>query len=243
MKKLFLILCLCAMMFYGCEKDDFCNCLEGKGSDITETRSLADFNILEMDNNVDIVLSPDSVNYALLTCGKNLADGITTEVIDGRLVVKNLNRCNWLRDFRNKFTLEIHYKNIGQIVNYGSGNLSCADTVRDPVLFVESWNGTGTLSFLLNNNEVYFKLHTGPGDIHASGISKYQYIYTAGNGFIKSAHLETDITHVNTKSTGDCEVNSKLQLAVNIEYNGNVYYKGEPEINQHITGNGSLIPF
>jgi len=244
MKTCWLYLILIGLLFQGCDDDDFCNCFENKGSDITETRMLNDFNTLDMDNNVDIILTPDSTNYVEVTCGKNLMDGIRTEVSDGILKIKNVNRCNWLRDFKNKFTANIHFKSLQQINNYGSGNLTCADTLRPEYLMVDVKTGSGQLSFLLNGGEIYLKLHTGPGDIIASGKAGVLYLYSAGNGFLKTAGLESEFVYLTTKSTGDCEVFAKYELGVEILYNGDVYYKGAPpSIIPTITGSGKLIPF
>jgi len=244
MNKLLIFVSFTLIMLSSCEKDDFCNCLENEGSQISETRTFPDFERIEMNNNVDIILTPDSVSYAILTCGKNLADGIKTEVVDGWLKVRNINRCNWLRDFTNKFTLDVHYRSIKGINYLGSGNLSCSDTLRTSELLVESWNGTGTLDFVLNSGDIYFKLHTGPADIQASGLANYLYVYSAGNGYIKTASLNSEYVVVNTKSTGDCEVNANQTLEVNIGYNGDVFYHGNPpDIQQVITGKGKLYPF
>ena len=233
-----------AMILQGCEKDDFCNCTKGEGSKISETRMLPVFERIELNNNIDVVLTPDTVTYAVLTCGKNLADGIETEVLNGTLVIRNINRCNWLRDFENTFTLNVHYNKLSHIVYNGSGDITCADTVRTNNLLVESWNGTGKLSFLFSGGELYLKLHTGTADMAASGIADLLYIYTAGNGYIKAGSLVADHAWVNTRSTGDCEVYATEILDVNITYNGDVYYHGEPlVIRQQITGSGNLFPF
>ena len=232
------------LLLQGCEKDDFCNCFESTGGTDSEIRTLADFSTLDMNDNVDIILTPDSVNYVEVTCGKNLVDGITTEVVDGRLMIGNINRCNWLRDFKNQFTANIHFKNIRQINYNGSGDLSCTDTLRQEYIQVESRNGSGELKFLLNCNEVLLKLHTGPGDISAYGKAGVLYLYTAGNGYMKTAQLESQFVYMTTNSTGDCEVNPVNELDVEIGYNGDVFYKGNPPvIRKKGTGSGQLIHF
>lgn len=244
MKVKCLVLFITMLLLQGCKKDQLCNCLESAGGSVSETRKLADFIEVEMNNNVDIILSPDTSDFVVINCGKNLMDGIRTEVIDGKLVIHNVNKCNWLRDFKNKFTATVHYKSIRQITTYGSGNLNCADTVRENYLKAESWSGTGELNFLFNGDEIYLKLHTGPGDITASGKANVMYSYSAGNGFIRAAGLKSDYVNVTTKSTGDCEVNAVTKLDAEISYNGDVYYKGNPVvINKKISGTGKLIPF
>ncbi len=231
-------------LLQGCEKDDFCNCVKSEGSTISETRTLPAFENIEMNNNVDVELTPDTVTFAVLTCGKNLADGIETEVSNNTLIIRNKNRCNWLRDFDNKFTLNVHYNKITHIGYFGSGNLSCTDTIRADSLLVESWNGTGKLSFVFNGRDLFLKLHTGTADIAASGIASLLYVYTAGNGYIRAGNLSAEQVLLTTNSTGDSEVLANNLLDVNIGYNGDVFYHGSPSyIRKMITGHGNLYPF
>jgi hypothetical protein len=75
-------------------------------------------------------------------------------------------------------------------------------------------------------------------------VGNLLYIYTAGNGYLKAGSFVARHAWVNTKSTGDCEVNATELLDVNIEYNGDVYYHGTPQlIRTNITGSGNLYPF
>lgn len=239
-----LILLIVTLATTGCKKDSLCNCLESTGSEITEIRNIGSFSNIEMNNNVDVVLKKGNTNTVSVTSGKNLIDGIVTEVENNVLVIRNKNKCNWLRDFKNKFIVEITYEDINYITNNGSGNLSCADTIRTSFLQIDNWNGTGELNVKLDCDEVYFKLHTGPADIIASGKTNYLYIYSKGNGFVKAAEVITPRCDVTNGSTGDCEINSDQIINANIEYNGDVYYKGNPPVIEAIiTGNGKLIPF
>jgi hypothetical protein len=236
------LLILISAVLSGCKKDSLCNCFESTGNNTTETRLLADFTAMEMDNNVDVVLVPGSVSQVKVTCGKNLVDGIRTEVKDSKLYISNKNKCNWLRDFKIKFTVEVFYDELTNITNRGSGNLSCNGQLKMPVFQVDSWNGSGILNFDLDCNEVFFKLHTGPADIFATGKTGTMYIYSAGNGYVKVAAVESENTYVTSKSTGDCEVNAINKLEAIIEYNGDVYYKGSPaNLKTEITGKGKMI--
>ncbi|MBL0341913.1 MAG: DUF2807 domain-containing protein [Bacteroidetes bacterium] len=226
----------------GCKKDSMCNCLKKTGDEITETRNLAPFHSLEMKNNVDVIIVNDTFFSAKITCGKNLIDGIKTEVIDQQLIISNINKCNWLRDFENKFVIEVTVPVLEQVVTRGSGNLYCKDTIRGERLLAESWNGTGELNFLLNYKSAEFKIHTGPADMLAAGKLVDCYVYNAGNGFFKGFETYPDYCLVISKSTGDCEVRAIQKLSVEIEYNGNIYYKGNPaQIEEAISGKGQLI--
>lgn len=244
MNRLYLLLVLSLLVtLAGCEKDSFCNCLKEEGATTTETRFLPSFTAIEMNNNVDVVLSQDSIFSIKVVCGKNLIDGILTEVSGNTLKIQNINRCNWLRDFNNKFTVNITMPKLDLITNYGSGNISCAEIITGGTFQIDNWNGTGELEFKLAYDDVKFKLHTGPADIIAAGVVKDCYVYSAGNGYFKGAGLISEYCYVTTKGTGDCEVFASIELGATIEYLGNVYYSGNPpSIIPVITGDGSLIP-
>jgi hypothetical protein len=237
----FLLICT-SVMFAGCEKEDWCNCLKSEGDTRTSQRSVPEFTAIEMLRNVDIILEQGTTPGVEVTCGENLMDGIVTEVRNGTLYIDNINRCNWLRDFDNKFLVKITFTQLSQITNRGSGMLTCADTIRVPYLQTDNWNSTGTMTFLLNCTEVHLKLHTGPADIIAEGKCGILYVYTTGNGFVKAGALDSKYTYVTTESTGDCELSARIELQAQIKYDGDVYYKGNPPLLQYnITGNGRLI--
>lgn len=238
------VLMLLSISLSSCEKDSLCNCLKSTGDSETEVRDLPEFYAIEMNQNVDVILKHGSMNQARVTAGENLLDGVSTEVDNGLLRIKNINRCNWLRDFKNKFTVEITYTDLKAITMRGSGVLHCLDTIRSDEFMAESWNGTGVINLLLDCNDTKLKLHTGPGDINASGKTGILYVYSTGNGFMRLSSLESNYTYVTTRSTGDCEVTANTELEVSIEYQGDVYYRGEPPvIKSTITGSGKLYKF
>lgn len=242
MKLISFILALTLLALSGCKKDSFCNCLKKTGDEVSEDREVSSFTSIEMNNNVDVIIKPDTTYKITVTCGKNLVDGIKTEVVNNKLIIRNINKCNWMRDFKNTFTVEVAVKDLTQLTNNGSGNLYFSDTLYQPEFQVDNWSGTGTLNLLLHCNETRLKLHTGPADINASGYTAVGYIYTAGNGFCNTRNLVSDYCYVTTKSTGDVNVTAVKELQAEIKYNGDVYYSGSPAtIKSVITGNGKLI--
>src|SRR5687768_15052079 len=105
-----LVLFFCLISLSSCSKDDWCNCLKSEGPQTTQIRDLAEFTAVELDHNIDLVVKQDTFYKVEVTCGKNLLDGISTEVNYGKLVLNNNNKCNWLRDLDNKFTVTINVK-------------------------------------------------------------------------------------------------------------------------------------
>ncbi len=230
------------LFFSGCTKDDFCNCLKGTGATTTESRSIEPFTTIHMSQDVDVYYHVSNEFRVEVTCGKNLIDGITTEVNDNTLQVKNINRCNWLRDLHNQFRIDVYGNNLEHINTYGAGNFQCSDTLTTEKIRVESWDGTGAISMIVNNKLLEVAMHTGPIDMEFKGRTNHFAVYTAGNGYIVGRELNSNYSNVSNYGTGDVTIYSPNQISIYIYYTGNIIYYGDPEIIQStIEGKGKLI--
>lgn len=231
------------MILSGCSDDPLCNCLQGSGNNTTESRPLQSFNVVELNQNVDLILKQGNHDEALVTAGKNIIDGIKTEVKNGVLYIRNDNKCNWLRDFKNKFTVELTFRDLQVLTYRGSGTVDCADTIRNNKFTVEGWSGTGTINLILSVTEAHLYLHTGSTDLNVSGVAPLQYLYCAGNGFVRAEKLISDDVYAHTVTTGQCYVYPIRRIDALIRYHGNIYYKGAPTIiNTELKSSGRLIP-
>jgi hypothetical protein len=225
-----------------CTEEDFCNCFQRTGGKITEERSLGPFSKIELNNNIDLEVIPDTMNAVFITCGDNLIDGISTEVLNSKLILRNNNKCNWLRDLSNKFTARVHVKNLDYILSQGSGDITFLDTLRTSPFLLETANGTGEYRLLFSSNNAELKLHSGPADIYASGKIDQIYFFSGANGYIYAEDLISQYCTVNTASTGDCRVQANVKLDVNIDYIGDVFYRGAATVSRTGSGSGQLLP-
>lgn len=242
--KHFSLLMIAITLLNSCGKDPFCNCFESTGSKTSEIRTLNSFSTIEVFNNVSVNWHRSNDQKLVVTCGSNLIDGIQTDVEAGILKIRNNNRCNWMRDPGNTFLVDVYSPDLSAIICRTVGDITCKDTVRNSVFLAESWDGTGTIKLNLDVSEAYLKIHTGPVDIIANGHTDYCYLYNTGNGYIRAEGLQTSDAFVMSRSTGDCYVNSDNNLQVKIDYQGDIYYLGQPlNIQSQITGTGRLIRF
>lgn len=230
------------LVLQACSEDDFCNCLQKAGSTVTESRQVPGFTKIQMNNNIDLEVIPDSVDAVFVTCGSNLADGISTVVESGTLVLKNINKCNWLRSPKNKFTVRVHTKKLEYILSQGTGDIWFLDSLRTSPFLLESSNGTGDYHLLFSNDFTELKLHSGPADLYVKGAVRKIYFYNGANGYIYADEMLADTTSISTYSTGDSKVYAKDRLDVNIGYSGDVFYRGQPVVTKSGDGSGQLIP-
>ncbi|MGR6088750.1 MAG: head GIN domain-containing protein [Arcticibacter sp.] len=240
--KQIILLMIATTLLNSCGKDPFCNCFESTGSNTSETRIMQPFGTIEVFNNVSVNWHQSNEFKLNVSCGSNLLDGITTDVESGVLKIRNNNRCNWMRDPGNTFLVDVYSPGISTIICRTVGDITCKDTIRNSVFLAESWDGTGTIRLNLAVAEAYLKIHTGPADIIANGYTGYCYLYNTGNGYIRAEGLQTNDAFVMSRSTGDCYVTSNNNLQVKIDYQGDIYYSGQPSnIQSQITGTGRLI--
>jgi hypothetical protein len=236
------LLIIFILSFTACKKDHMLECFKSSGETTTETRDVSPFVNIDLTDNVDLIIKPNSSFYIKVTAGENLIDGIITELSGNTLYIRNENRCNWMRSFDNTYTVEIGMDK-PEVINYfGSGDINCLDTIRTGDFTFNCTNGSGSINFLLNCTTTHLNNHTGRTDIHAKGFSGVSYIYINDVGTMDASELVTYYSYLRNRSTGDMKVNVVQELGVEILYNGNIYYSGNPvKIDQQITGKGKLI--
>ncbi len=238
-RKIIPIVCI---FLSSCNKDHMFDCFTGTGHDVTENRYEPYFNRIKASNNVDVEIYPGHNFKIEITCGDKLIDGITTTVKDSMLYIRNENKCNWVRSFKNKFTARVWLPEITELTANGSGNLTFKDTIRYDGFTYNNWGASGTVTFLFNTQSAHINIHTGPGDFKMYGHVGVHYLYNNGNGRLDASQLNTDVTFTENKGANNQYVRAKNFLSAKISYVGDIYYYGNPaEVEELGEGSGHLI--
>ena len=230
--------------FSTCKKDHLLDCFKSAGKTITENRETNAFININLTDNVDLIIHTDTTYFVKVTAGDNLINGIITEWNNKTLYIRNENRCNWMRSFKNIYTVEIGM-NQPELIHYnGSGNITCLDTIRKEDFIFDSFGGSGTINLNFNSNKIHLNDHIGRADIHAFGFANESYIYVNDVGVLDASGMNTNYTYITNNSTGDCRINVKNELGFEIKYSGNIFYTGNPHIlSQNFSGTGKLIHY
>lgn len=225
-----------------CKKEHWFDCLKSTGKTITVQRPVSYFNQIEMNNNVDLHFHSGATGYVEVTAGANLIDGITTSVENNQLVISNENKCNWVRDFNNTYTVNVWADSLNFLTNNGSGNITFVDTLNTYEFQYDNWNATGTVKIKYNGDRFHANIHTGPADLEVAGITGINWLYYNGYGYMNFKDLKTNITYITNQGQGNCRIRVRDVLEAKIRYIGNIYYAGNPPILvTAITGTGQLI--
>ena len=238
-----LLMLIVLLGWAGCEKTGV-NCITSNGKTIREERILEDFDSIDIRDNVNLIIFQDSVNRVTVESGQNIISGITTEVIDRQLIIRNLNKCNWLRSYEVPVNVFVSVQNLMKIYYLSSGNVSTTNTIRSNYLTVEAWGGSGTIDLDLDIFQGYFVLQMGTADFNLHGNCAINTIYSGDYGFFQCKNLKTRYTFVTNAGSNDCYVSSSYFLEASIGSIGNIYYTGKPDtLITHIQGTGQVIPF
>ena len=99
-KSTYRVMLFCCLFYaIGCNSEKAGDCLQTAGNITRESRTVTDFSTITVFEYLNLVVRQGSDYSVEVESGKNLLNGITAEVIDGRLVLRNENRCNLFRDY------------------------------------------------------------------------------------------------------------------------------------------------
>lgn len=232
---------LLMVLALSCKNDP---CFKGSGESVSERRELKnDISMISVYDNIRLNIYIDSVNYIEVKGGENLVAYISTEISGKELILKNDNKCSFLRDFDQDFYLDLHVKDFSKIHYDGSGDITMRDTLIRNDFTLEMESGAGNLKLLIRADE-FTRVNCAESfsEIKLYGSSPVLFLYSDGTAWIRGEQFSTAETYVENKSTGDCIVNVSDVLQCTLKGIGNIRYHGNPVVSVlEKSGKGSII--
>ncbi len=239
----FFSLLLMMLFIPACNKNGG-ECISNTGKIITQERQVGDFDSISMNDNVNLILTQDTLNRVKVEAGENIIQGITTHVTDHLLVIHNQNTCNWLRSYHSPLNVYVSIKNLWKVIYNSSGNLTSTNAIGSDIFIVDAWGGCGTIDLKLNIKQGFFLQHMGTANFILQGRCNINSVYAGDFGSFHCKDLQTGYTFIKNYGSNDCYVVASRYLDATIGSLGNIYYTGDPDtIYTHIYGAGKVIPF
>ncbi len=240
MKKLqkFHIFIVLLLVLSGCRKDQWNDCFQGTGKDVTETRLLGPFSKLSIGEKFDIILVQDTSQpeQVKITAGKHIIKQLVTEVKNNTLTIKDRNTCNFVRSYTRKITIEIRVKYLDDIELFSVSNLKSIDTLyfeKSNYLKLKNY-GLGDINRKLKLG--YLEVHSiNSGNIILEGWSNILTCSIEEVSVLDARKLLCDDIYLDSHTPLDCFVNPKKVLSVKIFNKGNVNYLSEPSVKKEIS--------
>jgi hypothetical protein len=213
--------------------------VSGSGTIKTETRQLESFNTIALEYPAEVTIQQGDVEALEIKADDNLLPQIKTDVISGRLTVRNA-ETNWNARVEPSRTVEINItvKDIREIIFSAAGDLQVNGLKGDTLKVVLSGAGQIKLGGLeLKGLDTVL---SGAGDIQADGTADELDVIISGFGDFKGAELTSRTATIRISGAGDATARVKQQLDATITGAGSVNYYGTPQIEQQISGAGSV---
>ncbi len=218
------------------------DCPLSSGKDSFKTVELPSFNQIILYDKVNLVLTYDTVQSVKIEAGKNMLDGIKTDVVADTLIIRNDNKCSLLTDPSYKINVYISSNQLYSIVYYGAGDIASTNTLSGYYFRIDAREGSGTINLKLQTTRTDVTIRTENVNVIITGQSDHAYTYSSEAGSIDMSNFVCKYIEVNQKSVRDTYVNITDSITANILYIGNVYYRGNPKIIHTFTNSsGRLI--
>lgn len=220
------------------------DCFKSNGPEVSETRTTAAFNIIKLYNTIDLNITNGTEFKVEVLAGKHVIKNIKTTVADGVLSIDNDNRCNFVRGYKRKVTVNISMPYLVRVENRGVGTVRFSENYTQDTIHVMAEN-SGDIHLNGTFNQIKTSSH-GNGDMYLNGSCNHLFVYTYGTNVLYAENLTVNnYIFVETISIGDCFITAPNSgtLECNIWRDGNVYYKGNPSVINRFKGDGkgSLI--
>ncbi|MEX0291426.1 MAG: head GIN domain-containing protein [Flavobacteriaceae bacterium] len=195
------------------------NCVDGTGPLVNETRSFSSFHSISNNGVGNILLTQGTQEDVTIEAQANILQILKTEVVDETLVISLVDgQC--INSITETVTFTVSIPEIKNLELDGVGDFN---TQNDIAL--------DSLNLKLN----------GVGNFGLTGSSDYLDIDLTGVGNVEAFDLSTSFCDIVISGVGTANVTVSDTLNVVIVGQGTVSYKGNPEINSDITGNGEVV--
>src|SRR4051812_22666354 len=211
--------------------------VEGNGQSGSESRQVDNFNSVECDGPMDIILQDAPAPGVRIECDLNLLPYIVTETRSRTLHVEQKHGYNL--QSHNPMRVYVSAPVFNEVTLGGSGNITAQNVLVNPDRMSLKMSGSGNINVQVNTPELESRMN-GSGDIKLSGSADKWEGYIAGSGNLYCFGLNTQKAEVSINGSGDAEVMASKQLTFKINGSGNVKYRGSANVDSHINGSGSV---
>ena len=233
----------------GCNSDSTSDCFQNTGELARDQVTVPDFTKITVFENVSLVLKEGAEQKVEVETGEFLRNEVTLEVEGDRLLLRDTNDCNYVRDYgvtivyvTSPNITEIRSSTGLSINSEGTLNYPSLTLISESFLNPESETTDGEFDLELNcqnvnivvNGITYFKLRGSTMNLDVQ--------VAAGDSRIEAENLLAEVVSINHRGTNDMFINPQQSLTGVIRGTGDVISNnGPPEVDVKELFNGRLI--
>ncbi|WP_156879203.1 head GIN domain-containing protein [Salinimicrobium xinjiangense] len=225
------------LFFVSCDTEDAPDCFQTAGSMIEEEFQVDEFDELIVYKGINLFIEQGTEHRVRVKTGENLMSEISAEVVDGRLILRNDNGCNFVRDY-NITDIHVTVPDLQWLQNAGNRVIKSVGELHFSNIWLRSLNqerlkGVYTVGdFDLHLVSDYVRV-TGDdfSNFFLRGSTDYLNLYIAnGDGRVEAQELEAGTVEIQHRGTNKLFVNPQQVLKGEIRSTGDVISVNRPPV-------------
>lgn len=224
---------LLSLLFFSCDSENSNDCFKTSGTKITKEFEVENFDKINLSQGIELIIKEGPEIKVIVESGQNLMNGITAEVSEGQLFLRNSNGCNWVRDY-NETKVYVTTPTLKNVYSSSQFSVKSDGVLNFPYLNLQSGvfsnTASGTFGLEVNcntliiddNESSYFKIS---GRTTNLSVNFYD-----GNARFDGSDLATNEVSFFQRSSNDIIVNPIDKISGTIYSTGNVVLKNTPSV-------------
>lgn len=229
---LFLLLLIAV---FGCNSEGAPDCFQSAGNIVREEVLVEDFTKITVFENVGLVLKQGPETKVEIETGEFLLNEVEVTVVDGRLILRDTNDCNFFREY-GLTKVYVTSPNIGEIRSSTGLKIESDGVLGYPVLRLisESFNNQESET---TDGEFDLELDTDDVTVLVNGITYFKLrgrteffgaIIAAGDSRIEAQDLRANLVDIDHRGSNDILVDPQQGIKGEIRATGNVISFSRP---------------
>ncbi len=210
--------------------------VDGSGTPATEEREVGDVTEVSLSGVGDLTIVPGEATSLSVTADDNVLPAIETETVNGKLTLRTKSRTTLRTKTKIAYTLTV--PKLEAITVSGAGNVKVAKMDADALTVKLSGAGNAHLSNL--TCKALTVNVSGAGTANLAGTTDKLTLRLSGAGGIEAAALKANSADVNISGAGKATVWAADDLKARVSGAGDIKYKGQPKVDQSVSGAGSV---
>ncbi len=205
---------------------------------VTEDRKVTKFDSINLKGMGNVTVKIGKTPSCKVKADENVLPKIRTDVRNDTLIVSIKKFLPMWFTIKPTIEIEVTTESLKDINVSGIGEVKSDDIIKADVLTLEN-SGMGNIRLIVESKDIESKIF-GMGNILLKGKTDNHKIVLTGAGKLNASEMDSKNVDVKSKGSGECFVNVKDKMTVNLSGLGKVIYKGKPEVASKITGMGNL---
>lgn len=231
-----------SLIFFSSCSQSSKDCFKSAGDIDSSIFNFSYFSVIDVHDIFNIHIEQADYYSVKVKTNSTLLNNIDITLNDNTITIDDNNKCYFSRDYDLEINIYITAPDLKEVNFYNASTLKSINTLSYNRFLFRAYGKLAFCDLDINCSDHFFiSLWNVSGEYTVSGNCTYLDILNHGTSKIHTYNLTADYAIVEQRSTGDIEINPSLKIIGQIYDIGNIYYKGNPEIDSSRIGTSKFI--